>query len=205
KRRRDWNRHMIAARGKSWLPLPLRQAWWDLQWWGLRGLPPASLVNLLSVVSAADYPRVLALSRRQPLRSQAPLIPIHLRGVPQPIVLRRHSSDFEVFRQVFLDQHYGRLPVSDARIIIDAGANVGLSALFFLRAYPRARVIALEPDPANYAMAARNLRAYRGRCTLLPAALWPQAGDVTVERGVFGDGREWASCVRAGAGPGPRV
>jgi FkbM family methyltransferase len=197
---------MIAARVKSLVPLPVRQTWWDLQWWGLRGLPPASLANLLRVVSPVDYPRVLALNRRQPARSQSPLIPVHLRGTPRPIVLRRHSSDFEVFRQVFFDQHYGRLPLRDPRVILDAGANVGLSALFFLRSYPRARVIALEPDPANYAVAARNLRGYRSRCTLLPAALWSHRGEVIVQRGVFGDGREWASCVRVDpAGTGPRV
>lgn len=181
---------MPAARLKSLLPLSLRQKWWHLL-----GLTHRPLCNLLRVVAAADYGRTLILYHRQQTGSGAPFIPLHLRGLRRPIFLRRRSSDFDVFAQVFIRQHYARLPVHDPRVIIDAGANVGLSALFFLRTYPKARVIALEPDPANHAVAVKNLRDFTGRCTVLPAALWSGPGEVAVRRGTFGDGRQWATEV----------
>jgi FkbM family methyltransferase len=181
---------MPATRLTSLLPLSLRQKWWHLL-----GLTHRPLGNLLRVVAAADYARTLTLYHNWQTGSRAPYIPLHLRGLRRPIVLRRRSSDFDVFAQVFILQHYARLPVCDPRIIIDAGANVGLSTLFFLRTYPRAHVIALEPDPANYDVAVKNLRDFTTRCTLLRAALWSGPGEVAVRRGTFGDGRQWATQV----------
>jgi FkbM family methyltransferase len=183
---------MLTARLKSLLPLPVRKTWWHLH-----GMAQRPVCNLLRIVAPPDYSRVLALYSRQEVRSQAGLIRLRLRGARRPTLLRRRSSDFDVFEQVFILRHYARLPVRDPRVIIDAGANIGLSTLFFLRAYPRAHVLALEPDPANYALAVRNLRDFAGRCTLLPAALWSASGEVAVHRGAFGDGREWATHVTA--------
>src|SRR6266849_5223893 len=119
---------MLATRLKSLVPLPLRETWWHLH-----GMTRRPLCTLLREVAPSDYPKALALYRKQQTRSRAPLIPLRLRGVRRPIFLRRCSSDFDVFEQVFIHRHYAPLPVRDPRVIIDAGANVGLSALFFLR------------------------------------------------------------------------
>jgi len=44
-------------------------------------------------------------------------------------------------------------------LVIDVGANVGVSALYFHRLYPRARIICFEPDPALFACLRANLEA----------------------------------------------
>jgi FkbM family methyltransferase len=83
------------------------------------------------------------------------------------------SSDFEVFRQVFVWQQY--LPpkeIEEPEVIVDCGANAGYSALFFLRHFPRAHVIALEPDPLNVELCRHNLRCYANRIVILEKAIW---------------------------------
>jgi len=44
----------------------------------------------------------------------------------------------------------------DAGLVIDAGANIGLSALTFAHRWPAARIVCLEVDDANLELLCRN-------------------------------------------------
>lgn len=44
-------------------------------------------------------------------------------------------------------------------MIIDAGANIGLSIIFFKRLFPRSRIVAFEPDPDIYDLLVKNVAA----------------------------------------------
>lgn len=76
------------------------------------------------------------------------------------VFLRRGTTDAKVFEEVFIDRIYapfvalvkGRPPV-----LVDLGANVGLSALFLERRLEFDRVIAIEPDFDNLQALRRNL------------------------------------------------
>ncbi len=59
-------------------------------------------------------------------------------------------------------------------LIIDAGANIGASAVFFALSFPTALVIAIEPEPQNFALLVKNTRGLNVRC--LNAALASEAG-----------------------------
>jgi FkbM family methyltransferase len=45
--------------------------------------------------------------------------------------------------------------------IIDGGANIGIASLYFLNQYPTARLVAVEPSPANFEDLARESRSLR--------------------------------------------
>jgi FkbM family methyltransferase len=100
---------------------------------------------------------------------------------------------------VFLQRQYAGLPVRAPRVILDIGANIGLASLFFLRRYPRARVIAVEPDPDNFALARDNLRPFARRCTLVRGALWSHTTRLTLRPGAA----PWATQVVPGDGAVP--
>ena len=122
------------------------------------------------------------------------------------VLLRRHTSDFAVFRQCLMHRQYepladlarsclGRAPVT----IVDAGANIGLAALFLARSFPGARVICIEPEPGNVRMCRTNLDLNGHQdATVVASALWDTEGPVQLSRG-FRDGREWAFHVGDGA------
>ena len=61
----------------------------------------------------------------------------------------------------------GRMP-----LIIDCGANIGMSAYWFATQYPRARVLAVEPDPGNAEMARENTSMLQ-QVEVLQAAVAP--------------------------------
>lgn len=118
-----------------------------------------------------------------------------------PLVFRAGTSDGNVFSQIFLHREYRCLDdVAHADLIIDGGANVGYSSAYFLTRYPEARLVAIEPDPDNFAVLARNLAPYGDRCTLVQGALWSSASGVVITSPPPGQRLEWAVKVRS-AGP----
>jgi FkbM family methyltransferase len=56
--------------------------------------------------------------------------------------------------------------------IVDAGANIGCTSIFFGTRWPTARIYAVEPDPANAATLRANAAPFPN-VTILQAALWP--------------------------------
>jgi FkbM family methyltransferase len=83
------------------------------------------------------------------------------------------------------------------RRIIDAGANIGVFSAFARRLYPSAEILALEVEPSNFAILAKNADAL-GKVTAINAALWSQTGEVSL---VLGDNPE-AHAVTDGPGDG---
>lgn len=65
-------------------------------------------------------------------------------------------------------------------VIVDAGANVGYSALFFEQTYPGAIVLALEPDAETFAQLSLNCRGH-ARIVPVHAALWSHDDGVSLQ------------------------
>jgi FkbM family methyltransferase len=103
--------------------------------------------------------------------------------------------------EVFITGEYALLGVSEPpAFIIDGGANVGMASLYFLGRYPAARVIAVEPDPANFEICCRNLRPYGDRVNVIQGAIWETEGRLGLKQNPNGD--EWCTEVRDdNAGP----
>jgi FkbM family methyltransferase len=66
-------------------------------------------------------------------------------------------------------------------IIIDCGANIGLSVIFWKRLFPSARVIAFEPDPGVYEVLVRNVSRLRDVETF-QRAVWISEGEMLFSR-----------------------
>jgi FkbM family methyltransferase len=87
--------------------------------------------------------------------------------------LRLDESDIDSFQQIFVRQEFAvaGLP-ANARVIVDLGAYVGLSVLWFAQKFPGADLFALEPDPANFHQLQRNTLQLGGRARVASAAIW---------------------------------
>jgi len=93
--------------------------------------------------------------------------------VGHPIWLRATSSDLVTYRHIFALQEYG-FPVTKApRVIVDAGANIGLASLYFANRFPDARVIAVEPAAGNVPLLKKNAAPYP-HIQVVDAALWKE-------------------------------
>ena len=116
-----------------------------------------------------------------------------------PLKCRAGSSDLDVFRQIYIQREYRCLDhIEEPSLIVDCGANVGFSAVYFLTRYPKARLIAIEPDPGNYKQLVENLKPFADRVDTILAAVWPSAKELVFTD--FRDGREWSRSVRESTG-----
>lgn len=65
---------------------------------------------------------------------------------------RHCAADYGSAYQVFVEEVYrpgSALKNADVRMIVDLGANVGFTALYFLQQFPGAKLLAFEPHPAH--------------------------------------------------------
>ena len=108
---------------------------------------------------------------------------------------RRGTSDLDVFGQIFSGDEYASVSdLENVSFVIDGGANVGYSAVYFLSCYPAATVVSIEPDPENAALLRRNLAPYGERSVVIEGALWSTAQDLLLSSG-FRDARHWSRQV----------
>jgi FkbM family methyltransferase len=68
-------------------------------------------------------------------------------------------------------------------VILDAGANIGCTALYLLHNFPGAKVVSLEPAPDTYAILSRNHAANPGLdWHIVNRALWSKTARLSLKR-----------------------
>lgn len=100
-------------------------------------------------------------------------------GLKHPVRLRVPSSDVPTFKQVFTDEEYAFAVERSPTVIVDAGANIGLAAVYFANKYPDAQIIAIEPENGNFEMLKKNVAPYPN-VTPIQAALWNANGEINL-------------------------
>ncbi len=111
--------------------------------------------------------------------------------------VRLGTSDLEVLREVFYLGELEVQPPVAPRFILDAGANVGFSTVYFALQYPDATVLAVEIEESNFRQLRHNV-AGLPNVVPLRAALW---GTPALLRIVDSGQGKWAFTV-AVADPG---
>lgn len=143
-----------------------------------------NLLSLNNNVSKKDY--IINDDRLEILKNlikdeRASNVCLDMKFLGSHLSMRIDDSDIRVFKQIFVDNEYDSLNLPEtANTIVDLGANIGLSALFFLKKYPNAHIIAVEPDTVNFEFMKRNLEDYSNHVALLQAAIWPSDGAVSL-------------------------
>jgi FkbM family methyltransferase len=84
-------------------------------------------------------------------------------------------------------------------LIIDCGANIGLTSVWYARQFPEATIIAVEPEESNLEIASKNLAAYPN-IRLVPGGVWDTPTQLSI---VNPDAEPWAFQVEEGKGSIP--
>ncbi|HJW24124.1 MAG TPA: FkbM family methyltransferase [Rhodocyclaceae bacterium] len=116
--------------------------------------------------------------------------------VRHPFYLRVPSTDVSAFEQIFIHQEYDFEVSRPPRVIVDAGANVGLASIYFANRFPDARVIAIEPEASNFEVLQKNVLPY-GNIVPLRAALWHENRRINLVDPALG---HWGFMTQAGEG-----
>jgi FkbM family methyltransferase len=117
--------------------------------------------------------------------------------LPHPIFLRGTSSDLEAMEHVFVQRQYEfahwrehhaaverayHRVLADRKcpVIVDCGANVGYASIWFALKYPGATILAIEPEPQNFAILGRNAASYPNIRPIL-AGVSDRAGRISLQ------------------------
>jgi FkbM family methyltransferase len=80
---------------------------------------------------------------------------------PTTVTLRPFAGDLFVLYEVLAFNVYhiapSLLPTDNVRVIIDCGANIGITSLFLAARYPGAMILSVEPHPDNFALLKINV------------------------------------------------
>jgi FkbM family methyltransferase len=106
-------------------------------------------------------------------------------GLKYPVHIRLRATDVSLLSEVLVDAEYDwDFPVPP-RVIVDAGANIGLTSVFYANKYPDARILAIEPELSNFELLKENAAPY-SNIVCLQAALWKYDTNVTITDPGFG-------------------
>lgn len=156
-----WTLHASSWRQPSRLLLaPLRSANYRTLLRGGRVFPETTEMLRRYVFNDGDYPYDIPIRTPQ--------------GVISPTLYSLH--DIRTANEVFCREDY-RDP-GNTRVVVDVGANIGLSALYFLTRDERCRVYCYEPSPVNIPRLRHNLSAYSDRTEIHERAVAERAGEI---------------------------
>lgn len=113
------------------------------------------------------------------LMRKKPLFAAKLADLRFPVYIRLGTTDASVLKQVLVEKHYAFRLQFSPKTIIDAGANIGLSAVFFANRFPDATILAVEPEESNFQLLLRNIAAYPN-IVPVQAALWNTEGTISL-------------------------
>ncbi len=133
-----------------------------------------------------------------------PYIRLPVPGTHRRIRLRTRSSDIQTYYQIFIAREYdfSHLPQAERFhsgakttasgappiTIVDCGANVGCSVIWFATEFPGAEIVAIEPDSVNFDLLNQNV-AGLGNVRTIRAALWSSQTRVVISNP---DSEPWA-------------
>ena len=97
--------------------------------------------------------------------------------------LRTYAGDLFVFHEIFLSKCYwippSWLAEGEVKTIVDLGAHLGLTTLFFSQYFPTAHYVCVEPNPANAVLLQQNVAALGQNVQVVEGAV---GGTTSVQR-----------------------
>ena len=106
-------------------------------------------------------------------------------GYKNKVLIRLGTTDVAAFEHVFINQEYGFDLKQPPSVIVDAGANAGMSAVYFAQRYPSATIFAIEPEPTSFEILRKNAKLY-SQIVPLNLALWNHNDGVVIQDGGAG-------------------
>jgi FkbM family methyltransferase len=124
-------------------------------------------------------PYGVALVAKARLLRQSTKVSVSITGFKWPVQIRLRTSDVSLLSEMLGSAEYNLDFPSPPRVIVDAGANTGLTSVFYANKYPQARVLAIEPESSNFELLKENTAPY-ANIVCIQAALWKSNTRITI-------------------------
>ncbi|BAY74461.1 methyltransferase FkbM family protein [Nostoc linckia NIES-25] len=129
-------------------------------------------IQILTFLRLIYFYKFAGLSIFIKLLGKKGLAEVKIPGNQQKFYLRKGTSDIAVFTSIYaFNEFKSDFSVSEKGVILDCGANIGISTAYFAEKYPHALIIALEPSLASFELLNKNTQSYKN-VICLQAAVW---------------------------------
>lgn len=111
----------------------------------------------------------------------------------QTVYYRTNSSDIPLVHSILVWNGEYNVEIDESKFdaILDLGANIGLFSLQYCLRFPGKRLVAVEPEQDNYAIAEKNLTGFP-RVDIVKSGIWWKPSKLKVEN----HGTDWSFTVR---------
>lgn len=136
--------------------------------------PPPLKKQIKEIVySKEKLSRVVQDEEIQRLRTMSRYLPTETLLFGQKIKILDGPSFVSLKNEIIDNEIYKFHTENKEPFIIDAGANIGVSVIFFKNLYPNSKIVAFEPDPVVFDVLRHNIAAFGFTgVELIPKALW---------------------------------
>lgn len=142
---------------------------------------------------AYKLPRaLLPVSLEIGFRFRAPIGDVRL------VVRNNHGADSFILGEVFEHEYYSLPLTAPPATVLDLGANVGFSAIYFSRSFPSAELACVEPVPSNLECLRTNLERNGVHSQIFDAAADVADGQAWIELAREDYGHKIASAFSGG-------
>jgi FkbM family methyltransferase len=160
----------------------------------LASLPPSAqtLLRLAFVATRVtsgprSFGTYVRLSRvRRHVGSGGRVVRLRLRPLGgREVLVRPSTSDVDTVWGTFAGRYHRPPPEAidgGLRLVWDLGANIGLTMADLAERHPDARILGVELDAENAALARANVRPWGARCQVVEAGVWPEDGELRYVR-----------------------
>ena len=104
---------------------------------------------------------------------------VRLSKLTPHLKMRTYGGDIFIFHEVLSAQVYridSACLLRSPRVIMDLGANIGLTTLLLAEQFPESRIVCVEPHPENAELLRHNLLCLGTRAQIIQAAVADRSG-----------------------------
>jgi FkbM family methyltransferase len=132
---------------------------------------PQSVIRGGRYIVDQNYRRKMSeISRLESLPRYEPTV---VNFMEHPLAISSAPSFLDMYDEIFEREIYKFRTTHSTPYIIDGGANIGLSVIYFKRMFPNSHIVAFEADPDIFALLENNLRNWGyDDVELFCCALW---------------------------------
>ena len=100
---------------------------------------------------------------------------VSTRLLGKDLLIADSASTVFMYKEIFENEIYKFKTKHASPSILDCGANIGMSLIYFKKLFPQAKITAFEPDKKIYDICVKNVKAFGlSDVTVLNLALWKE-------------------------------
>ncbi len=104
---------------------------------------------------------------------------LRMNNVLCTVSISRKPDDLWVLHEILVQEEYKITEIDNPHVIVDAGGNIGVSAMYFATRFPHATVYTVEADPTTFIRLQKNTAPFKN---IIPihAAITSRSGEDVV-------------------------